>query len=144
MIRIILMLTLGLLLLPASSAYAQSGSITVEVSGIGEIEGQISIGLHKDKASFPNKGEVFMGAKVEVTGNVISYTFNDIPFGIYAVSIYHDSNSNGKLDKNFVGIPTEGYAFSNNRFGIFGKPPKFKDASFELKGIQRIQITVKY
>jgi len=142
--RIILILAIGLFLLPASSAYAQGGSITVEVFGISEIEGQISIGLHKDEASFPNKGEVFMGAKVKVTGNTISYTFRDVPYGTYAVGLYHDSNSNGKLDRNLMGIPTEGYAFSNNRFGIFGKPPKFKAASFELKGNRTIQITVKY
>jgi len=142
--RFFLILAIGLFLVPASSAYAQSGTITVEVIGINEIEGQISIGLHNDESSFPNKGKVFMGAKVKVTRNTLSYTFRDVPFGIYAVGLYHDSNSNGRLDKNFMGIPTEGYAFSNNRFGIFGKPPVFEKASFELKGNQTIQITMKY
>jgi len=142
--RITFMLVLGLLLLPVLSAYGQSGSITVEVTGINEIEGQISIGLHSDESSFPNKGKVFKGAKVRVTGNTVSYTFEDVPFGNYAIGIYHDSNANGMLDKNFMGIPTEGYAFSNNRFGMFGKPPTFRDASFEVKGPETIRITVKY
>ena len=84
-------------------------------------------------ASFPGKGEVFAGAVVKVTDNTLSYTFKDIPFGIYAVAIYHDINSNGKLDRNSLGIPTEGYAFSNNRFGIFGRPPGFEQDHIFLR-----------
>ena len=140
----IIILAIGLFLIPASSLYAQSGSITVEVSGINAIEGQVSIGLYTDETSFPVRGKVFMGANVKVTGNALTYTFGDVPLGTYAIAISHDSNSNGKLDKNFIGIPTEGYAFSNNRFGIFGKPPEFKDASFELTGDKTIRITIKY
>ena len=51
--------------------------------------------------------------------------------GKYAAAIYHDKNDNQKLDKNFLGIPKEGYGFSNNAQGTFG-PPKFKDAVFAM------------
>jgi len=142
--RIVRMLALGLFLVPASLAHAQSGSITVEVAGINEAEGQVSIGLHNGEASFPGKGKVFMGAKVRVTGDTVSYTFKDVPFGTYAIGVYHDINSNGRLDRNFMGIPTEGYAFSNNLFGIFGRPPSFQKASFEVTGDQTVRIIVKY
>jgi len=40
--------------------------------------------------------------------------------GKYAVSVFHDENSNGKLDTNFLGIPREGVGASNNAKGHFG------------------------
>ncbi len=38
--------------------------------------------------------------------------FEDISPGTYALAVIHDENGNGKLDTNWVGIPTEGYGFS--------------------------------
>jgi len=40
--------------------------------------------------------------------------FEDIPPGTYALVVIHDENMNGKLDTNWVGIPKEGYGFSND------------------------------
>jgi uncharacterized protein (DUF2141 family) len=48
----------------------------------------------------------------------------------YAVSVFHDENSNGKLDRNLLGIPREGVGASNNAVGHFG-PLKFDDAAFQ-------------
>jgi len=127
-----------------SMAYAQTGTLRVEISGIDEIKGLVSIGLYLNEAVFPDKGKEYKGADVEITGQTIVYTFEDIPFGTYAIAIIHDINSNGKLDKNFFGIPTEGYAFSNNLFGAFGSPPGFKDASFEVSGDETIIIKMDY
>jgi len=79
-----------------------------------------------------------------VTGQTLVYTFKDVPIGTYAIAIIHDTNSNGKLDKNFLGIPKEGYAFSNNVFGVLGLPPSFKDASFKLTGNETIKIKMEY
>lgn len=52
--------------------------------------------------------------------------------GTYALSIFHDKNANGKLEKNFMGIPTEPYGFSNDAPAVFG-PPKYDDAKFEVR-----------
>jgi uncharacterized protein (DUF2141 family) len=58
--------------------------------------------------------------------------FNDIPPGVYAVAVFHDENANGKLDKNFLGIPREGYGASNNVRPKMSAPA-FKDAAFTVK-----------
>lgn len=58
--------------------------------------------------------------------------FDKLPAGTYAVSLYHDANSNKKLDTNFFGLPTEAYGFGNNARGIFG-PPSFKNSSIEIE-----------
>lgn len=126
-----------------SMAYAQTGTIRVEISGIDEPKGLMSIGLYPDEKGFPDDGKEYKGTDVNVTGQTVVYTFKDIPFGTYAIAIFHDTNSNSKLDKNFLGIPKEGYAFSNNVFGTFG-PPDFKDVSFELAGSKTIKIQIRY
>jgi uncharacterized protein (DUF2141 family) len=60
------------------------------------------------------------------------------------VSVFHDENSNSKLDTNFMGIPREGVGASNKAKGHFG-PPKFHDASFPFAGGRLdLQITITY
>ena len=126
-----------------SMAYAQTGTINVEISGVEDPKGLMSIGLYSKEKGFPDDGKEYKGTEVEVTGQTVVYTFKDVPFGTYAMAVFHDTNSNGKLDKNFLGIPKEGYAFSNNVFGTFG-PPDFKDTSFELSGSKTIKIEMRY
>ena len=60
----------------------------------------------------------------------------DVAPGDYAVSVFHDENSNGKLDRNFMGMPKEGVGKSNDAAGHFG-PPKYDDARFSYKGGQQ-------
>ncbi len=127
-----------------SIAYAQTETLNVEISGINDIKGLMSIGLYSNEKGFPDKGKEYKGRDVKVTGQTVVYTFKDVPFGTYAIAIFHDTNSNGKLDKNFLGIPKEGYAFSNNVFGALGLPPSFKDASFKVTGNKTVKIKMDY
>jgi len=62
-----------------------------------------------------------------------------------AVSVMHDENDNGKMDSNFLGIPLEGYATSNNVPHSMSGPPRFKDAEFEIRETPAIvQIKMLY
>ena len=54
-----------------------------------------------------------------------------LPAGEYALSIFQDVNDNGKLERNFIGIPKEPAGLSNNLRPRFG-PPKYKDAKFSV------------
>jgi len=127
-----------------SMAHAQTGTVNVEISDVNDPKGLMSIGLYAKKEGFADKGKEYNGKEVKVTGQTVVYTFKDVPFGIYAIAIIHDTNSNGKLDKNFLGIPQEGYAFSNNVFGVLGLPPSFKDASFKLTDNRTVKIKMEY
>ena len=127
-----------------STAFAEMGTLNVEIFGINDIKGLMSIGVYSDEKGFPDKGKEFIGIDVEINNQIIVYTFKDIPFGTYAIAVLHDINSNTKLDTNFLGIPREGYAFSNNLFGAFGSPPSFKDASFKVTGDKTIKIKMEY
>ncbi|MBC8431618.1 MAG: DUF2141 domain-containing protein [Desulfobacterales bacterium] len=126
-----------------SMAYAQTGKITVEISGIQGTEGQISIGLYTSEEGFPETEKSYKGTIAKVTGEKAVAAFEEVPAGTYAIAVFHDTNSNSKLDKNFFGIPKEGYAFSNNVFGTFG-PPDFEEASFKLDGNKTVKIKMGY
>ncbi len=126
-----------------STAFAQDGKITVEILGIKEIKGRISMALYNKSEDFPETDKSYKGVFVKVTKETVKYTFSNIPNGYYAIAVYHDSNSNNKLDKNFLGIPKEGYAFSKNVFGIIG-PPSFYKAKFKLSDTYTAKIKMKY
>lgn len=72
----------------------------------------------------------------------LSFTFKNLESGSYAVALFHDKNSNEKLDTNFIGIPKEGFGFSNNPRVLTG-PPSFNKASFELKTNSKLTKTIK-
>lgn len=108
------------------------GKIHVQVEGFKNEDGTVKIALVNSKESYQSNEEIFMGAKEKITGKKVSYTFENVPYGEYALKIFHDENNNDKFDTNFFGVPKEPYGFSNNVRGKFG-PPSYDDAKFELK-----------
>lgn len=68
-------------------------------------------------------------------------SISDLPGGEYALVVYHDENGNGRLDKNFIGIPNEPLGFSN-RYWPKG-PPTFRYAAFSIEAGETRAIDVK-
>ncbi|MFP2908906.1 DUF2141 domain-containing protein [Pyxidicoccus sp. 3LFB2] len=112
------------------AANVNAATLTLELEGLRTKSGHVLIAVHTDAASFAGKVEPIATRRVEVTAEKLTVTIPDLAPGDYAVSLFHDTNGNDKLDTNFIGIPKEGYAFSNN-VGARGMP-KFKDARFTL------------
>jgi uncharacterized protein (DUF2141 family) len=69
--------------------------------------------------------------KVQIINGKAKHDFKGVLFGEYAVTVYHDENGNGKLDKGLFGKPLELYGFSNNARGIISRPD-YKKAAFVL------------
>ncbi|WP_185154012.1 DUF2141 domain-containing protein [Fulvivirga sp. M361] len=106
------------------------GTIEVTVNDIGSSKGNIILMLFNDQEGFPSQEDkVYQLGKVKATKGTIVYRFMDLPYGIYAVSIYHDENDNGEMDKNFMGFPRERIGASKH--SRLGKP-SFDKASFHL------------
>jgi len=120
-----------------------SSTLTLEISNIKNQKGSLVIGLYNKAEVFPTVSKALYKQTIEIKGTTLVATFDNIADGIYAVAIYHDENNNHLLDKNFFGIPREGYAFSNNFKPMFSKP-KFKDAQFELKEHRILKIKMNY
>jgi len=123
-----------------------SGDLVVSIKDLKNEEGQLGILLFDQADGFPSDRERAIKEvllPIDDQG-LVKYTFSNLPFGTYAVSIMHDENKNNELDVNFIGIPKEGSGVSNNAVGFLG-PPKFKKASFTLRqSKQTIQINLKY
>lgn len=77
-------------------------------------------------------------------GGEMVVTFPDVPSGTYAVQVHLDEDDDGRIGRNFVGIPNEGLGFSNDAPFRFG-PPSFSDAAFQLGPAGgRIRLNLRY
>ncbi len=138
-------LLLAALLASAAVALAQeSGNVRLEVAGLQGASGDIYISVYDSSDKWLGD-EVVLTRKVVIAealeGDLVRSELN-LPAGNYAFSVFYDANNNGKLDTNFIGIPKEPVALSNNARPKFG-PPKYKDAVFAVGAepvIQRIDI----
>jgi uncharacterized protein (DUF2141 family) len=124
---------IGLLLTTALVPVAQAADLTVTVDEIRNSVGSIYIAVYDSESSFMKPPNWKASSKASASKGRVQFVFHDLPPGTYAVSTFHDENGNGKLDRNLFGVPTEGYAFSNDAQGVAG-PPKFAQASFNLDG----------
>jgi len=107
----------------------KTGSITIEVTGLENDDGEVLIAVSNSRENYESDDLAFVDAKVEIENEQAEYTFKEMPFGEYAIKLFHDENLDGELDSNFLGMPTEDYGFSNNARGTFG-PADYDDAKF--------------
>ncbi len=122
--------------------YAQTtneGTLAIQIDNLKTVDGVIILALFNNEGDFLKND--FAQATVTPNKNGVTLaTFNNLPVGDYAVSIIHDKNENGQLDKNVIGIPTEGFGFSNDKMGTFG-PPSFKECLIKVT-TQPTEITI--
>ncbi len=111
-------------------ARAHAADVRVGIENLPTVPSRIFVAVYDSaetmKSNTPLRTEI-TGAQGDPT--VVS--FRDLPAGTYAFVAFADENSNGKLDTNLVGMPTERYGFSNNVMGLFG-PPDFNAASVQV------------
>ncbi len=115
-----------------TSLYPTSNpKLVVKISNIEKIQGEIKVGVFDKEQSFLKDGSAIKSYTIKVTKNSETLIITDLPKGEYAISMYHDQNSDNKLNTNFIGIPKEPYGFSNNI-----KPkmsaPKYHECKFKL------------
>lgn len=116
--------------------------IHVKVLDIRNSTGTVACALFESPVGFPTE---FLQVATNVMVIKIRKTqarcdFEDIPPGTYALAVIHDENMNGRLDTSGLGIPTEGYGFSNDAKGWFGAP-SFSAASFLYDG-RNVDLTI--
>ena len=113
----------------------QETTLTVEVTGMRSTKGQVFYSLFSGPEGFPDKGEkaIGSGACTIADDKTAHFTIPKLAPGVYAVTLFHDENSNGKLDTKAFGIPKEGFGFSRDPKIRMG-PPRFKDTAFALTG----------
>ena len=126
---------------------AGGASLTVRVIGARNGKGAIRAAVFRNAKGFPNgtsDAVQTQAAAIDPQTLSANIVFTNLPEGIYAVSVFHDENMNQKLDKNFMGIPKEGYGASNNPRKKMG-PPSFEETKFKLSGtLQVLEIKLMY
>jgi len=120
------------------------GILTVEVSGLKDATGNVYIAVYDSDSTWLSDTTV-LSKKVAISealdGELVR-TELQLPLGEYALSVFYDKDDDGELDTNFIGMPKEPIALSNNAVAKFG-PPKYADAVFTLGAepmIQRISM----
>jgi len=104
--------------------------IDIIINDISSDKGMVYFALYNSESNF-NARKPLRTANSEIIEGVAKVSFNDLEPNIYAITCFHDVNSNGKLDFDMSGRPTEDYGLSNNIMS-FG-PPRFGDTKFDLK-----------
>jgi uncharacterized protein (DUF2141 family) len=121
-------------------AFAQSScpGIHVKILNIRNSTGAVACALFESPVGFPTEFLHYATniMVIKVRDTQARCDFEDIAPGTYALGIIHDENMNGKLDTNWLGIPTEGYGFSNDAKALLGAP-SFSAASFSYDGQNR-------
>lgn len=116
----------------AGGAPAASGStVTASMLNLRSQKGNVVCKLYNSEPQFPRGTEGNVRTKVIVGKGTTRCVFKDVAPGTYAMTVIHDENDNGKLDKNFIGIPTEGYGVSNNRTYAM-KAPTWSECKFSV------------
>ena len=133
----------GILMDEACAGNGGTGLLKVVVTGCENDNGEMKVTVFDSAESFPKKGKPVRVATAPVRGGQAEVAFADLPFGVYALTVFHDENGNGKLDMNSFGKPTERYGFSNNARALFA-PPSFEKARFAFDKTEMVvTITVK-
>lgn len=124
---------LTLLLASMPAARADGPNLRVVGTGIEGEAGSFIVWVYQDADTW--LGERWRTQKVvAVAGNSRNGEITvelTLPPGEYALSVFHDVDDDGKLERNFIGIPKEPAGLSNNLRPKFG-PPRFKDAKFTV------------
>lgn len=127
---------LVVLLFTGRTSLAQS-KLEVKILNLRNSKGVVAIELlDKDNRAVERQ-------KGKIEDKNCTIVFKNLKNGKYAIRYFHDENSNDEIEKNWFGIPTEGYGFSNDAHGTFG-PKDFKEWLFDVTGNTLIKVKTTY
>ncbi len=123
----------------------KSQTLIIDITNIRNANGKIIIGIFKNDKSF-QKEITYIDKTIDK-----SMLYNgsltvkiEIKSGVYGVSILDDENNDGNMEYNFIGIPKEGFGFSNYYHSGIIKP-KFENFSFVIgKNNKKVKVKMKY
>jgi uncharacterized protein (DUF2141 family) len=109
-------------------AQERGTTLRLQVSSFRNTTGTLNCRLFSQSSAFPD-GEGTKTVRVSIHGAEATCSFDDLAPGTYAVAVVHDENGNGRLDKNFFGVPSEGYGVSKNHTYAMSSP-KWDESKF--------------
>jgi len=136
-----------LALIPAAAQQTaptgQGYTLTVVVEGVDQRDGNVGVLVfNSPKGWAEDRQAALKDAVVPAHPGTVTLTIPGLPAGEYAVSVVHDVNKNHKLDRNFLGKPTEQWGLSNNPHAVL-KTPSYDTCKFTLKGDMELHIKMQ-
>jgi uncharacterized protein (DUF2141 family) len=122
---------------------ASAAELVVTVDNLRSDAGDVRLSLFASAAEWPDESSADHDLVEPAQRDGVTFVF-DVPPGVYALAGFHDENRNGRFDTNFLGLPREGFVFSNDARPIL-REPRFAAASFTVPpGGTRIRIRMVY
>jgi uncharacterized protein (DUF2141 family) len=122
-----------------------TGNLIVIINNLENNKGEVLSHLFCGADGYPTESEkCLQWTHAVIRGGSARLVFENISFGEYALTTHHDANGNGIMDKNFLGMPAEGYGFSKN-FEVLLAVPSFEECKFDFtQDGQKIYIEMRY
>jgi len=133
-------LALLLIALVLGAARAQAADVTVVVDQIESADGKVYVTLWGSKETWLDDQKSLQNIGLPAVKGAVSFVLHNVAPGRYAIATFHDANDNGEMDFNFIGYPTEGYAFSRD-VRPFLSAPSFESCAFDV-GIDDVSLTI--
>lgn len=116
---------------PVESIKDDTAQLVVLIHGLEEDEGQISMTCRTNGPEWPTGEGAEYVRVIPVSGHdgMIEILIDDVPYGIYAISLFHDVNADNDMNRSAIGLPLEPWGMSNNAIGMMSAPT-FEQASF--------------
>jgi uncharacterized protein (DUF2141 family) len=114
-----------------SAGAAQAADLTLRIEGVRSGAGDIHIALFDSARNWPDGDRAERQSKVKASSGTVETVISGLAPGTYAVGGFHDENGNGEFDKNFLGVPTEGF-FVSRVTGLILATPSFDEVAFPL------------
>lgn len=106
-------------------------TLTIQISQLKNIASTLNISIYGIDNVFPSTTDQLKTYSFSIHGSTHSAKLQGIKHGTYAIAMFQDENNSGQINKNFLGIPTERYGFSQNIVPKF-KAPSFDDCKFNF------------
>lgn len=120
-----------------TAAQAGSAALTVTFTELQAARGQVMVAVFDSEAAYGG-GAPIRQEMAAVAGSSATVRFEGLQPGRYSIKTFHDVNSDGRMNTNPFGIPTEPFAFSNNARGNMG-PARWADAAFDVAATGAVQ-----
>ncbi|KPM30246.1 Hypothetical protein I595_3656 [Croceitalea dokdonensis DOKDO 023] len=130
---------LSIFLIAIAANAQDTVNVTVTLENVLNDKGTLLVSLHTNETFM--KGSGVMNLKEAATAGSVTFTFENVAPGSYAVMALHDENDNQRMDFEPNGMPKENYGMSGNEMTM--GPPSFADAQFEV-GKEDVDLVIRF
>ncbi len=140
------LVALGFFAAPSWVEADDGGTVEVRVTNLSNAKGTVLCSVFASSDGFPSTHtKAVKKGEAKISGGQATLVFKGLPPGDYAVAAFHDENGNKKLDKSFIGAPTEGWGVSRNPPPKL-RAPRWSEAKFDLPdgGTRKLNLKLNY